>query len=114
VTPRSIVERFDVVRDIGPRDLSVLVDSLLDPFLLQAAEERLCNRIVPAVAPSPHAGLKMIGSAKAPPVVASVLQALVGMNDGATWSPPSHGHHDGIEHELAGERGFRGPPDNLP
>jgi hypothetical protein len=34
VTARSIVERIDVVSHIGDRELSVLVDLLLDSFLL--------------------------------------------------------------------------------
>lgn len=82
VTARSIVERFDVVRDIRPRDLPVLVDALPDPLLLQAPEEGLGNRIVPAVSPSTHAGLQTMASAKPPPVIAAVLRALIGVNDG--------------------------------
>ena len=39
VTIRRIVERFNVIRYNGRRALSVLVDLLLDPFLLQAAEQ---------------------------------------------------------------------------
>lgn len=39
VAPCPIVERFDVFRDIGVRNLAILVDSLLDAFFLQAAEE---------------------------------------------------------------------------
>ena len=39
VAARSIVKQLDVVSDIRPCDLPVLVDPLLDSFLLQAAEE---------------------------------------------------------------------------
>jgi hypothetical protein len=39
VAPRPIVERFDVFRDIGVCSFAILVDSLLDEFFLQAAEE---------------------------------------------------------------------------
>ncbi len=102
-----------VVKDIGRRDVAVPVDSLLDPFLLQTAEEGFCACIVPTVSPAAHAGLKMIGSAKTAPVSAPILRALVGMNDRATRAPSPHGHHDGIERELAGERRFRGPADNV-
>ena len=35
----SIVERHDVVGHIGQSEVTALVDLLLDPFLLQAAEE---------------------------------------------------------------------------
>ena len=46
----SIVERIDVIGDVFNRQLAILVDLLLDAFLLQAAEEGLGNRAVPAVA----------------------------------------------------------------
>jgi hypothetical protein len=61
VAPRPIVERFDVFRDIGVCSFAILVDSLLDAFFLQAAEEWLGNRIVPAIASTTHARLEMIG-----------------------------------------------------
>jgi len=41
VTARPIVKLLDVVGHIGDRQLAILVDLLLDPLLLQAAEERL-------------------------------------------------------------------------
>jgi hypothetical protein len=41
----AIVERIDVVGQLGDRQLSVLVDLLLDPFLLEAAEEGLRDGI---------------------------------------------------------------------
>lgn len=41
VAAGSVVERFDVVEDIGARQIPSLVDALLDAFLLQAAEEGL-------------------------------------------------------------------------
>jgi hypothetical protein len=49
VTSRSIVERIDVVSHIGNGELSVLVDLLLDAFLLQTAEKGLGDGIVPAM-----------------------------------------------------------------
>ena len=50
VTPGAIVERVDVVSDICDREVSVLIDLFFDSLLLQAAEEGLGDRIVPAVA----------------------------------------------------------------
>jgi hypothetical protein len=41
VAPCVIVERVDVVSDIGCRSFSVFVDALSYSFLLQAAEEGL-------------------------------------------------------------------------
>ncbi len=45
VTTGSIVEGFDVVSDVRVRKIAVLVDVLLDPFLLQASEEGFGDRI---------------------------------------------------------------------
>jgi len=43
VTTDSIVKDFDVVSDVFVRKIAVLVDVLLDPFLLQASEERFSD-----------------------------------------------------------------------
>jgi hypothetical protein len=45
VTTGSIVKGFDVVSDVRVRKIAVLVDVFLDPFLLQASEERFGDRI---------------------------------------------------------------------
>lgn len=39
MTAGSIVEHLDVVEDIGSGELAGFVDSFLDPFLFQRAEE---------------------------------------------------------------------------
>src|SRR5437667_11419681 len=54
VAAHLIVERIDVVGHVGDRQLSVFVDLFLDPLFLQAAEERLGDSIVPAVAFPAH------------------------------------------------------------
>jgi hypothetical protein len=79
VTSRSIVEGIDVVSHIGDRELSVLVDLLLDSFLLQAAEEGLGNGIVPAIALPAHTRFEMIRAAEPTPRVAAELGALIGV-----------------------------------
>ena len=45
VTAGSIVKGLDVVSDVLVRKIAVLVDVLLDPFLLQASEKRFGDRI---------------------------------------------------------------------
>lgn len=60
VTTGSIVKAFDVVRDVFVRKFAVLVDVLLDPFLLQASEERFGDRIVPAVPFAAHARFESV------------------------------------------------------
>jgi hypothetical protein len=88
----SIVERFDVIGDVIGSGLAVLIDMLLDPFLLETAEERLGNRVAPAVSTTAHAGFKMVGFAKPPPDVAPVLHALIGMDQCTSRSAPPHSH----------------------
>lgn len=73
---RWIVELIDVVRDIDDCGLSSGVDPPPSALLLEAAEEELGDRIVPAVAPAVHPRLKMIGFAESPPGIAAVLRPL--------------------------------------
>ncbi len=54
VATGSIVEGLDVVSDVGVRKLAVLVDLFLDPFLLQASEERLGDGIDAPMSSRPH------------------------------------------------------------
>ena len=109
VAARSIVEGIDVVGHVGDRQLSVLVDLFLDPLFLQAAEERLGDGIVPAVAFPAHTRLEAIRAAESPPRVAAVLRALIGVNQRAARSSSPHRHQHGIEHELAVNRRPGGP-----
>ena len=64
VTSRPIVERLDVVGNVGGCQISALVDSLLDAFLLQATEERLGNGVVPTITSSAHARFEPVGTAE--------------------------------------------------
>jgi hypothetical protein len=73
VASRAIVERLDIFGSVALREISVLIDPLLDAFLLQAPEERLGDSIVPAAAPSTPAGLESICSAEASPIDTAVL-----------------------------------------
>ena len=87
---------------------------LLDPLLLQAAEERFGNRIVPAVALSTHAGFEVVRAAEASPRATAELRTLIGVDEGAPWPAVTHRREHGIEDQLAVERGSRGPADDLP
>jgi len=112
VASDAIVEGIDVVGHVGDRQFSVLVDLLLDSFLLQAAEERLGDRIVPAIALPAHARLEMIRTAESAPRVTAELGSLIGMNQSASRPASAHGHSHRVEHELAMNRGLGGPPHN--
>jgi len=56
----AIVEGLDVIGHIGDRQFAILVDPLLDPFFLQAAEERFGNGVIPAIALAAHARLEVM------------------------------------------------------
>src|ERR1700749_1682909 len=84
-----IVEVFDVFSHVEQCTFPIRVDAFLDAFFLQAAEERFCDRIVPAVSSPTHARLQAVGFAEAPPCVASILRSLIGVNERLTGSPTS-------------------------
>jgi hypothetical protein len=101
VTSRPIVKGIDIVSQISLGELSILVNLLLDSFLLQTAEKGFRDGIVPAVRLAAHTRLQVIGAAESPPRVTAVLRALIGMNHRAAWSSSTHGHQDRVEHQLA-------------
>ena len=109
MTPGAIVERIDVVSHVRDREFAVLVDLFLDPLLLETAEERLGDDIVPAVPFAAHTRLQVIRTAESPPRVAAVLRSLIGVNERAARSSSPHGHQHGVEHELVVNRGADGP-----
>ena len=69
----TIVEHLDVIEYICTGHVKCFIDSSLDAFLLQAAEEGLSDCIVPAVASSAHAGLQVVGLQKAQPAIAAIF-----------------------------------------
>src|SRR4051812_14424012 len=95
------------------RQLSILVDLLLDALFLQAAEEGLGHGIGPAVSLAAHTRLQVIRTAESPPRVAAVLRALIRMNHGAARTPSAYGHQHGVEHQLAVNRRTGRPADDL-
>ena len=72
-----VVEAFGVFGYVQNSSLSVSIDALLNTFLFQAAEERLCHCVVPAVSSPAHAWFEMVTLAEAPPSVAPVLSSLI-------------------------------------
>jgi hypothetical protein len=60
VPARSTVEHLDVVEDISFGQITSIVDSLFDPFFLQAVEERLGDRVISAVPAPIHVRLQML------------------------------------------------------
>ncbi len=78
--PTAIVEHLDIIEQIGLRVVASPVDLLSYTLLLQAAEERLGDGVVPAVSSPAHARLKVVGSTEVLEVEAAVLRTLVAMN----------------------------------
>src|SRR5258708_24782091 len=99
-----IIKGIDVIGDVLSRSIPILVDVLFDPFFLQTAKERSGHCVIPTVASAAHAGLEVIGFAEAAPSVASILCALIRVNQCTARSPATHRLEDGIEHELAMNR----------
>src|SRR3954467_15386712 len=106
MTAGSVVEHFDVVEDIGPGEIPGFVNPSADAFFFQAAEERLRDGIVPAIAPPAHARFQVMIQAKAPEVIATVLTALVRVyDDPPVRSPAPHSHEQCVQHEFSRQTG---------
>lgn len=69
---------------------------------------------IPTIGASAHAGLRVVGSIEALPVVTTVLTALIGMHDDAClrFAPPER-HKQGIQSQLTGQRRFHRPANHL-
>ena len=52
----SVLERFNVAKDVRARQVARFVDALLDATFPLAAKERLGDGIIPTVAATAHAG----------------------------------------------------------
>ena len=64
VSTGAIIEHLDVIVDLGIGDSTSLVDSLLDPLLFHATNERLGHGVIPAVSPPAHTGRTMMRMAE--------------------------------------------------
>lgn len=110
MTSGAIVERLDVVGHVRDREFAVLVDLFFDSLLLQAAEERLGDGVVPAIALPAHTRFEMSRTAESSPRVAAELGSLIRVDQSTAGPPSTHGHQYGVEHELAMNGGLSGPP----
>ena len=73
VASRWVVERFNVIRNVGNGNFPILVDSLFDALFLQTAEEEFGDRVVPAISLPAHTRFETVRFAEASPIVTSVL-----------------------------------------
>jgi hypothetical protein len=67
------------------------MDAHLDALLPQAAQERVDDNVVSAVALFAHARLEVIGGTIAPPGITAELDALFGVNNGPMGPALLHG-----------------------
>jgi hypothetical protein len=81
VTPNSIVETLDVIKDVLLGLSPCLVNPLLDFFTLQVTEERFGHSVIPTVAPTTHAWTQSVVFAPTVELIAAKLAALIRMND---------------------------------
>lgn len=69
---------------------------------------------IPTIAAPAHAGLQVVGSTEALPLVTTVLTALIGMHEDAClrFAPPER-HKQGIQSQLTGQRRLHRPANHL-
>src|SRR5512133_2415422 len=75
----AVVERLDVVEEVGLRRGLRTVAGAMHPFILQAVEEALCRRVVPAVALAAHRADHAVLLQARLKGVARILTAAVGV-----------------------------------
>lgn len=68
-TADPVVENLNVVEDIGACQIPNFVNAFADVFLLQTAEKRFCDSVVPTVTTPTHARQQTVSLAEPLPVV---------------------------------------------
>lgn len=76
MVPGPIIEDLNVIKDIGPGQITGILDTFSDPFFFQRTDERFSHSIILAVATPTHSRCQIIGSTELLPVVAAVLATL--------------------------------------
>lgn len=95
------LERVDVVGNVCQLGFSGLVDLLLDPLLLQPADEWLGYGVVQTACFAAHAGYQVNGLADPTPVIAAGLGALIGMDNGVSGSSAFHCCNARLQGEMS-------------
>lgn len=73
MTTVSIVEDFDVIKDVGARQITGLVDTFSHALLFQTAEEGLGDRVISTISTTTHTQLERVRATEALPIVAAKL-----------------------------------------
>jgi len=97
-----VVEHLDVIEDVPPGLLPVVIGFALDALPLQQLEETLRHGIVVTVPTPTHAGYQVMSLQEVPPVVTAELAPLVGMHQYLLLGLTSpYRHQQGIQHQLS-------------
>ncbi len=76
MTPGPVIGDFNVIEYIRPGQILMFTCAFSDPLFFHRTEERFGHRIIPAVAPPPHARRKVTGPAETLTFVTVVQAAL--------------------------------------
>jgi len=110
MTAGSVIEHFDVIEDVGFRQIACFVNAFLDSLLFQATKERFGHRVIPTVTASAHARFEMMLATEAHPIVAAILRTLIGMDQRVLRPTTPYRHEHRIEHQLTASVGFIDQP----
>lgn len=81
VAPATMVKDFNVIEDVGARQITSFVDAFVDAFFfIQTAKEGFSDGIVPTVSAWAYTRLQIVRVAEALPVIAAVLTTLIRMH----------------------------------
>jgi len=101
VAATPVVENLDVLEQVGLRVGSRCVGRPMHPLVLQAVEEALGGRVVPAVAPAAHRGGHAVLGELGGHGMAGVLAATVAVEDHpGTRLTPEPGHRQRVEDDV--------------
>ncbi len=115
VATTPIVKHLDVIERIGNGLAARCVTSAMRPLVLQAVEEALGRRIVPAVTFPAHARDHAVLGELLLASVAGVLTAPIRVMDQARPRLPAKpGHGQGIRHDVGRHPQLQRPADDLP
>src|SRR3954447_1539598 len=102
MSPDPVEEDLDVLEEARPGLLSRREDLAASQLLLQAREEALHRRVIPAIAPPAHAAHDPVTAQEPLVMLAGILAAPVGMrNETRRRQTPRDGHLQGVDDQPA-------------
>ena len=115
MTPLTVVEHLDVVKDIAPGLMPCGVYLFADALALEQLEEAFSYGVVVAVAASAHACLQTVALQEALPGLAGKLTALLRVDQHCVvWGSAPNGHQQCVQHQLRINAAAHGPTHDMP